>query len=126
IHTVPEHTLALMFALRRSIVPYVQSARAGRWQAAAQFCYFDYPIRDLAGSTLGIIGEGTLGQAVGRLALAVGMQVQYAGRKGVARPGRLYTPFDAVLATSDIITLHCPLTADNHHMLSGPEFAAMH
>src|SRR5690606_16815978 len=65
--TVPEHVFALIFALRRSIVAYHQSVKAGRWQEAAQFCYFDYPIRDLAGSTLGVIGAGTLGQAVGQI-----------------------------------------------------------
>ncbi len=55
-HTVPEHTFALIFALRRSITAYRESVQAGRWQQAGQFCYFDYPIRDLAGSTIGIIG----------------------------------------------------------------------
>ena len=67
-HTVPEHTFALMLALRRSIVPYRQSVLDGRWQQAAQFCFFDHPIADLGGSALGIIGHGTLGKAVGRIA----------------------------------------------------------
>src|SRR5690606_33619467 len=72
VRTVPEHVFALIFALRRSIVAYHQSVQAGRWQEAAQFCYFDFPIRDLEGSTLGIIGAGALGQAVGRIGRALG------------------------------------------------------
>lgn len=62
VNTVPEHTFALIFALRRSIVAYAHSVAAGAWQESGQFCYFDYPINDLAGATLGIIGDGALGQ----------------------------------------------------------------
>ncbi|MCB1375686.1 MAG: glycerate dehydrogenase, partial [Rhodobacteraceae bacterium] len=61
-NTVPEHTFALILALRRSIVGYRQAVIDGRWQDSGQFCFFDYPINDLAGSTLGIIGEGVIGQ----------------------------------------------------------------
>lgn len=82
IHTVPEHTLALLFSLRRSITAYVDSVKAGRWQESGQFCYFDYPIRDLAGSTLGIIGDGVLGQSVANLGRALGMSVLISGFKG--------------------------------------------
>ena len=63
VHTVPEHTFALILALRRSIVAYRESVARGR-QEAGQFCYFDHPVRDLAGSTLGVIGDGSIGQAV--------------------------------------------------------------
>src|ERR687889_2740366 len=70
VNTVPEHTFALILALRRSLVAYHNSVRAGRWQETGQFCYFDHPIRDLAGSTLGIIGDGVLGLAVADLGRA--------------------------------------------------------
>ena len=107
VNTVPEHTFALIFALRRSIVRLPRRRdRAGRWQAAGQFCFFDYPIRDLAGSTLGIIGDGVLGQAVAAIGRAFGMRVLFSDLQG-RREGPLYTPFDEVLRTSDIITLHC-------------------
>ena len=66
-HTVPEHTFALILALRQNIMAYHQSVSAGRWQQSGQFCYFDYPIRDLAGATLGIVGDGAIGQAVAAL-----------------------------------------------------------
>lgn len=123
--TVPEHVFALIFALRRSIVAYHQSVQAGRWQDAQQFCYFDYPIRDLAGSTLGVIGAGALGQAVAQIGRALGMRVLFAAHKGRGDMGALYTPFDTVLAESDVITLHCPLNTHTHHLLGAAEFAAM-
>src|SRR5690606_14976410 len=125
VNTVPEHTFGLIFALRRSIVAYRESVKAGRWYDAQQFCYFDYPIKDLAGSTLGIIGEGTLGQAVGAIGRALGMRVLFAARKGGPRQGSLYTPFEQLLAESDIITLHCPLNDQTRNLIGAKEFALM-
>jgi glycerate dehydrogenase len=125
VHTVPEHTFALIFALRRSICAYRDAVRAGRWQQAAQFCFFDYPIRDLAGSTLGIIGDGVLGQSVAALGRALGMRVLFAGHKGRSGQGSLYVPFEQALAESDVLTLHCPLNARTRHMIGAPEFALM-
>lgn len=125
VNTVPEHTFALTFALRRSICAYRDAVRAGRWQAAGQFCFFDHPIRDLAGSTLGVIGDGVLGQAVASMGRALGMQVLFAGYKGHSGQGVLYTPFEETLARSDVLTLHCPLTPQTHHMIGAPEFALM-
>ena len=125
VHTVPEHTFALIFALRRSICAYRDSVNAGRWQASGQFCYFDHPIRDLAGSTLGVIGDGVLGQSVAEMGKALGMRVLFSGFKGHKPMGTLYTPFDEVLERSDIITLHCPLNDETKGMIGAPEFAKM-
>lgn len=124
-HTVPEHTFALILALRRSIVPYRQSVLDGRWEDSAQFCYFDYPIADLAGSTLGIVGGGVLGSSVARLAEAFGMRVLFAARKGGDDVGPHHTPFDAVMRTSDVITLHCPLTPSTRNLIGAREFGLM-
>jgi glycerate dehydrogenase len=125
VHTVPEHTFALIFALRRSICAYRDAVRAGRWQAAGQFCFFDHPIRDLAGSTLGVIGDGVLGQAVVAMGRALGMRVLFAGYKGRSGQGPLYTPFEQTLAESDILTLHCPLTPETRDMIGPTEFESM-
>ena len=124
-HTVPEHTFALIFALRRSICAYRDAVRAGRWQQAGQFCFFDHPIRDLAGSTLGIIGDGALGQSVAAMGRALGMRVLISGHKGRGGQGRMYTPFEETLRQADILTLHCPLNAGTHHMIAAAEFAQM-
>jgi len=124
-NTVPEHVFALIFALRRSIVAYRESVKAGRWQDARQFCYFDYPIRDLAGSTLGIIGHGVLGRAVARIARALSINVLFAARKGDDAPTAPYTQFEQVLRQSDIITLHCPLNAQTRNIIDDSEFERM-
>ncbi|MBO9679636.1 MAG: D-2-hydroxyacid dehydrogenase [Acidovorax sp.] len=124
-HTVPEHTFALIFALRRSICAYRDAVRAGRWQQTAQFCFFDHPIRDLAGSTLGVIGDGALGQAVAAMGRALGMRVLMSGHKGRTDQGSLYTPFQETLQQADVLTLHCPLNADTRNMIAAPEFAQM-
>lgn len=125
LHTVPEHTFALIFALRRSLIAYRESVQAGRWEESAQFCFFDHPIRDLAGSTLGVIGDGVLGREVARIGTALGMNVLMSAYKGVAGMGPLYTPFDEVLAESDVITLHCPLTPATRNLIDAKEFARM-
>jgi glycerate dehydrogenase len=125
VHTVPEHTFALILALRRSIIAYRDSVRSGAWQKAGQFCYFDHPIRDLAGSTLGIIGEGALGQAVAQLGRAFGMRILFAAHKNSTGMGPLYTPFEEVLETSDVITLHCPLMPSTRNLIGRAEFARM-
>jgi len=125
VHTVPEHVFALLLALSRNLVAYRQSVAAGRWQRAEQFCFFDHPIRDLFGATLAIIGSGSLGSGVARLAEAFGMRVLRSERKGVAtlRPG--YTPFAQVLREADVISLHCPLTAATRNLIGADELQAM-
>ena len=112
-------------ALRRSVLAYQRAVEAGAWQRAGQFCFFDYPIHDLAGSTLGIIGEGAIGQAVAALGKAFGMRTLYAAHKGASGLGPLYTPFEEVLETSDVITLHCPLMPSTRNLIAAAEFAQM-
>ncbi len=123
--SVPEHTFALMLALQRSLVAYRQSVLAGRWQEVGRFCFFDHPVRDLAGSRLGIVGRGSLGQRVAELARAFGMEPVFAGRKTQRVVDVPYLPWDEVLATSDILTLHCPLTPETRGLIGRDEFRAM-
>jgi glycerate dehydrogenase len=125
VNTVPEHTFALIFALRRNLLAYHEAVRRGRWQQSGQFCFFDYAIKDLRGSALGIIGEGVLGQGVATIARGLGMRVMFAAHKGRTSLGPLYTPWDEVLETSDIITLHSPLLPETRNMIAMPEFRAM-
>lgn len=125
VNTVPEHTFALILSLRRSILAYRDSVRAGRWAQSGQFCYFDHPVNNLAGSTLGIIGDGALGQAVADIGRAFGMRILFSSYKGVTGMGPLYTSFEEVLRTSDIITLHAPLMPSTRNMIGAAEFALM-
>ncbi|MCC0041120.1 MAG: D-2-hydroxyacid dehydrogenase [Rhodobiaceae bacterium] len=124
-NTVPEHTFALILALRRGIVGYRQDVIDGVWQQWNQFTIHTHMIRDLSGSTLGIIGEGVIGQGVARIAAGFGMKTMFAAHKGVDGLGPLYTPFEQVLEESDIITMHCPLNAHTRDTLGAAEFARM-
>ena len=124
-HTVPEHVFALLLALSRNLMAWRETLQAGAWQRSSQFCLFDHPIRDLHGATLGLIGSGSLGQGVARLAKAFGMRVLRAEHRGAAtlRPG--YTTFETVLQEADAVTLHCPLTTETAHLIGEPELRAM-
>jgi glycerate dehydrogenase len=125
VHTVPEHVFALLLALSRNVFAYREAVAAGRWQASDQFCFFDYPIRDLHGATLGVMGGGSLGSGVIRLAEAFGMRVLRAERKGASSVRDGYTAFDRVLQEADAISLHCPLTAETKNLIGEAELRAM-
>lgn len=123
--TLPEHVLMLTLALRRNLLAYVEAVREGRWQRAGQFCLHAREIRDLSGSTFGLVGHGTLGRGVERLARAFGMEVLIAEHKGsgVVREGR--TPFDEVVRRADVLSLHVPLNEETRGMLGREEFESM-
>ncbi|WP_322024863.1 D-2-hydroxyacid dehydrogenase [Burkholderia sp. BCC1977] len=125
VNTVPEHTFALMLALRRNLIAYRNDVLNGEWQKSGQFCFFNHAIHDLGGMTLGIIGEGVLGQRVADIAKAFGMRALFAAHKGREGLGPLYTPWDEILETSDVITIHSPLTPHTRGMLAMPEFRKM-
>ncbi len=125
LHTVPEHAFALITALRRNLLAYRQDVERGRWQEVDQFCFFDHPIRDLHGSTLGIVGEGVLGQATAAIGRGFGMQVLFADHPPPKAEGVQFTPFDDVLTQSDVISLHVPLTAETRNLIGIEQFRKM-
>lgn len=123
--SVPEHVIAMLFALKRNLKGYHQDIEDDVWQRDKQFCFFTHPIQDIAGSRLGILGSGSLGQATALLAKAIGMQVVFAERKGASTCREGYMPFEDVLRTADAISLHCPLTAQTENLISSEEFQMM-
>lgn len=125
VHTVPEHAFALITALRRNLLAYRQDVERGRWQQVEQFCFFDHPIRDLYGATIGIVGEGVLGQGTASIARGFGMKVLFADHAPPKAAEVVFTPFDQVLAQSDVISLHLPLTADTRNMIGIEQFRRM-
>jgi glycerate dehydrogenase len=120
-NTVPEHVLALIFALRRNVFAYVEDVRNGKWNMASQFCFFDHPIRDVAGSTLGIIGFGALGKSVAKRAEALGMRIL--PYDVFPQPGLV--ELETIYKESDIITLHTPLTPETKNMIGAKELQMM-
>ncbi|WP_294033754.1 D-2-hydroxyacid dehydrogenase [uncultured Moraxella sp.] len=123
--SVPEHTFGLMLSAMRALNHYHRVATDGTWQADGRFCLLDEPIYDLQGRTLGIIGSGNIGRRVGEIARVFGMTVLYAERQGKSPRSADYTDFDTVLADSDIISLHCPLTDDTLRLINDNTIAKM-
>ncbi len=120
-NTVPEHVFAMIFALRRNLIAYQEAVRGGAWQRARQFCFFDYPIRDVAGSTLGIIGFGALGKSVARIAQSLDMRVL--PYDVFPQPGLV--DLETIYKESDIITLHTPMTPETRNMIGAKELKMM-
>ncbi len=125
VNTVPEHVFMLMLALRRNLLAFRSDLQDGEWQRAEQFCLFTHSVSDLHGSTLGIVGHGAIGKAVGKIALAFGMKVLIAEHKNAVeiRPG--YTPFETVLQQSDVISLHLALNNQTRNLIGAAEFSIM-
>lgn len=124
--SVAQHSLALMLGLATRWRDYDRDVRAGVWSQSRTFCRLDHPVVELAGRTLGVIGYGTLGRAVALLAEALDMRVLVAEslRPGAeSMPGR--TPLDELLANSDVISLHCPLTPETERLINADTLATM-
>lgn len=139
--SVAQHTMALMLALAGSVPQYHEAVRQGHWASSPYFCMFDFPVLELTGKTLGIVGYGAIGRAVGRMASAFGMNVIAAastvpksadnpiseasgnGARGLDEPPRMSLP--ALLSQADVVTLHCPLTERTHHLMDAKAFDLM-
>jgi glycerate dehydrogenase len=125
IHTVPEHAFAMILALRRNLLSYRQDVEAGVWNKSEQFCFLTHEIGDLHGATLGIIGEGAIGQGMAGIGRAFGMQVLFADHPPPKMAGLTFTPLDEVLALSDVISLHCPLLPATRNLIDIQAFRRM-
>lgn len=122
---VPEHVFALMLSLRRNLFAYRFDVEAGRWETSTRFCLLDHPISDLAGSRLGIVGYGALGQKVAQLGRAFGMRVAVATRTPPQDPDIEVLPLDQLLACSDVVSLHLPLNDQTRNLIGARELASM-
>ena len=125
VKSVPEHTLMLILSVMRASRHYHNQVVQGEWQTDGRFCLLGTPLIDLEGKTLGIIGYGTIGKRVAEIANVFGMRVLIAEHQGRVPRNSDYTAFDDVLGKSDIITLHCPLTAATHHLINDETIAKM-
>ena len=122
--SVAQHTLMLLLAMATRLPDYQKAIQQGQWQKSKQFCLLDFPIVELEGKTLGLLGHGELGGAVAKLAEAFGMRVlsgQIPGRP--ARPDRV--PLNELLPQVDAITLHCPLNEHTRDMIGAHELSLL-
>jgi len=119
-HSVPEHVFRLILSLYGRLMENSAASIQGKWSQSPYFCLLDFPPQDLNGKTIGIIGYGDLGQAVAKIAKTFDMKVLIAKRdKNDHREGRIL--LNELLPQVDILTLHCPLTEDNYHLISSQE-----
>lgn len=123
---VAQHVFALTLSLTQHVSSYDSLVRHGAWANSKSFALFEFPIRELSGCVLGLLGYGALGQAVGRIGEVLGMEVlvsERARHDGAVRPGR--AAFDTVLERADVLSLHCPLTTDTRHLIGRAELERM-
>ena len=121
---VAQHTIALMLALATSLLKYDQAVKQGQWNNSPIFCLMDFPIIELSGKTLGILGYGELGKAVAKLAEAFGMNV-LVGALPNRSSGEKRVPFAELLPQVDFLTLHCPLTDETKDLINTQQFDLM-
>ena len=122
--SVVQHVFTLLLTLTTRFNEYTSAVKRGDWSKSRFFCLLDYPVRELAGKTIGIVGFGHLGKAVARVAEALGMKVLLAKRNQQdERPGRI--ALHELLPQVDVLSLHCPLTDDNRGLISADELALM-
>lgn len=120
--SVAQFTMALLLEICHHVGRHSDSVHAGKWSACPDFAYWDYPLIELAGKTLGVIGYGRIGQATAKAAQALGMKVLAYSRHGQGEP---YVPLEELYARADVISLHCPLTAENTGMINRETIAKM-
>lgn len=129
VNTVPEHAFGLILALRRQIVGFRAEVADGTWTRSGRFCLFTNPIEDLRGKRIGVIGEGELGSAVAAIAEnGFGMRAVFLDHPHVRpadRAAKTFVGLDELLETSDVVSVHCPLTPDTHHLLDAAALRRM-
>ncbi len=123
---VAQFAIAMLLEICCRVGHHAQAVRDGRWSECGQWCFWDYPILELAGKTMGIIGFGSIGQATARIARSLGMEVLFnSGRPGPERDGCRYAELDELFARSDVISLHCPLFPATRGIISREAIAKM-
>jgi glycerate dehydrogenase len=125
--SVAQFTFALLLELAHRVGHHADTVRAGRWTRSPDFCYWDFPLVELHGQTFGVIGFGQIGRAVAKLAEAFGMNVLVHSR---SRPADLpahyrFVSLEGLLAESDVVSLHCPLTPENKGFINAARLALM-
>ena len=121
---VAQHTMTFILAFATSLMDYTASTRRGDWTRSELFCYYPYPLTELGGKTLGLVGMGSIGEKVARLAEAFGMKVIYHTRNK-KESEREYVSLDELLSRSDFVSLHLPLSAETEKMICDETLAKM-
>ena len=123
--SVAQMVFAHLLTVTNRTEHYAQENRQGRWSRNADFCYWDFSHMELAGKTFGIVGLGNIGRRVAEIALAFGMKVKAVSSKTTLPAGIEKVSLEALLATADVLSLHCPLTDSTRHLINADTLAKM-
>lgn len=125
--SVAQFTIALLLEICHRPAHHSEAVHQGRWENNMDWCFWDYPLIELAGKTMGIIGFGRIGQAVGRIARALGMEVLAFSRSETASGREIarYVSLDELLQEADVISLHCPLFPETKEMINKDTISRM-
>lgn len=125
--SVAQMAFAHLLAITNRVEHYTTENRRGRWSSNPDFCYWDTPLSELAGKTIGIVGLGNTGFATARIALAFGMKVNaFTSKPAESLPkGITKASLDEIFSASDVVSLHCPLTDSTHHLVNADRLARM-
>ena len=123
--SVAQHVFALLLELTQRTGHHAQTVSEGRWSACPDFCYWDFPLVELAGRTLGIIGYGSIGEAVARIGLAFGMKIIASARRPRSAEGVEFVSTEEIFRRADVVTLHCPLTDETRGIVNAARIATM-
>lgn len=123
--SVAQHVFALLLELAQRTGHHAQTVRDGRWSASADFCYWDFPLVELAGRTLGIVGFGAIGRTVAEIGRAFGMKVIASTRTPRSAEGVEFLSVDDVFRLADVVTLHCPLTPETQGLVNAARLGEM-
>ncbi|MBE7156848.1 MAG: D-2-hydroxyacid dehydrogenase [Rhodospirillales bacterium] len=125
--SVVQLTLALLLELTQHVGHHANSVRQGNWTRSKDFAYWDFPLVELDGRTLGLVGFGAIAQGVARLAQALGMRVLATRRSGNAAevPGVQVVDLDTLFRESDVLSVHCPLTPETRGLVNAARLATM-
>ncbi|MEO6740586.1 MAG: D-2-hydroxyacid dehydrogenase [Chthoniobacteraceae bacterium] len=123
--SVAQHVFALLLELTQRTGHHAQTVREGRWSACPDFCYWDFPLVELASRTLGIVGYGSIGEAVARIGMAFGMKIIASARRPRSVDDVQFFPTDEVFRRADAVTLHCPLTEETRGLVNAARISTM-
>jgi len=123
--SVAQHVFALLLELTQHTGHHAQTVREGRWSACPDFCYWDFPLVELAGRTLGIVGYGSIGAAVACIGRALGMKIIASTRRSRSADGVEFVSTQEIFRRADVVTLHCPLTEETRGLVNAASIATM-
>lgn len=123
--TVAQYAIGMLLEVCFHIAHHNERVKDGEWSRSKDWCFWDYPLIELAGKTMGIIGYGRIGKQVAKIAKAMGMQIQFYHPREKKEEGAKQVSLEELLRSSDVVSLHCPLTSENEGIINKDTLSLM-